>query len=147
VAHQLNSREPHHDSLREKTRIPPLRQIRAVVAHPVSVGLLQCLKMGMRPTYPRAVIALDRTTVGNATRSKAGGDLPRLQDSDAHQGTSAAQAEHGAGGACVRVPAVWNGDEARHQAAGETRDRPPRRPAPAKLIVARATSLWCRTAR
>jgi hypothetical protein len=50
--------------------------------------------MGMPPTYPRAVIALDWTTVGHATRSTAG-DLPRLQDTDARQVTSAAQAEHG----------------------------------------------------
>jgi hypothetical protein len=73
-------------------------------------------------TYLRALITLDRTTIHYAKRITAGGDLPRLQDTDARQVTSAAQVEHEPGRACLWVPAVWNRDEARRE---QQIERPP----------------------
>ena len=47
------------------------------------------------------------------------GHLPRLQNKDARQRSSAAQPEDGAGPGYLSMPAVWNGDEARHEDVGE----------------------------
>jgi hypothetical protein len=71
-----------------------LQRIKWLLVAPIQAGQ-RVLKMQVPRTYLRALITLDRTTIRHANRITAGGDLPRLQDTDARQVTSAAQVEHG----------------------------------------------------